>query len=579
MITLRQQLFFNTSWLVVAMCLTFVARSESMDSGLIQQQAPSVAWRSSCNQSLDKNTNVIENSQFNLEAPHQEEGIAVKETPGQQLAEKLWQELSKDRSKVDVLKKVYDEFSKDVNQKDNAALEIFPLLAGRFAESKEHRKAVLQRIGIRESDSLVLQPLGDIDQFAESHGVEANELISAMSKQRPWSRSEFPIVAEYLDENKIALDKIVVASNKPSYLSPLFSVDGKKIIGNQDIMQDEEIRGVARLLCARSMLRLTNKEYELAWSDIMAIKRLGRLVGHGSQLIHTLVGVATTNFSCEAARQFVLHASDDVDWNQCRKEWCEQLQVGDLTRQIDFTERLNVLQVVDGLRAASDNPALRSELVEMGFDYEDEVFQSFANENSVNYESGLENVNQFYSRLVAAVEEPSAKVRAKKVVAIKRYLQKVARDSRTNRFSAIMTSTEKGEMLCKMQLFMFAHNGGVWQFVNFEMVCQDYQKVIGNALAVRQYVQRNGKLPKSIEDYVDQFDSEQTSFDWAVQSRNGDPIRFLPYDDHIKLIISGRNGSFEGDSSAPVFDDGVSPYNSRIDDWGISIAGNREGRN
>ena len=146
MITLRQQLFFNTSWLVVAMCLTFVARSESMDSGLIQQQAPSVAWRSSCNQSLDKNTNVIENSQFNLEAPHQEEGIAVKETPGQQLAEKLWQELSKDRSKVDVLKKVYDEFSKDVNQKDNAALEIFPLLAGRFAESKEHRKLSLIHI-------------------------------------------------------------------------------------------------------------------------------------------------------------------------------------------------------------------------------------------------------------------------------------------------------------------------------------------------------------------------------------------------------------------------------------------------
>ena len=107
---------------------------------------------------------------------------------------------------------------------------------------------------------------------------------------RPWSKKEFPILADWLAANEKPVALLVEASKRPRRYEPLISGDGSVLCtlcpsGTQD-------REAARALAARAMLRLGEGKLSETWGDLLALHRLARLTGQGPTLIDSCIGSA-----------------------------------------------------------------------------------------------------------------------------------------------------------------------------------------------------------------------------------------------------------------------------------------------
>ena len=105
---------------------------------------------------------------------------------------------------------------------------------------------------------------------------------------RPWSKKEFPVLADWLAANEKPLAMLAKASNCPRRYDPYLS----------DKLLDCLIPGlnptiaISRALVARAMLRLADGKVEDAWADLLTCHRLARLAGQGPILIDILVARA-----------------------------------------------------------------------------------------------------------------------------------------------------------------------------------------------------------------------------------------------------------------------------------------------
>jgi hypothetical protein len=79
---------------------------------------------------------------------------------------------------------------------------------------------------------------------------------------------------------------------------------------------EQELRKAARLLTARAMFRLGEKDAAGAWEDLLACHRLSRLAGQSPFLIGDLVSIAIDAIACRADQALV--ASDVLTAEQAR---------------------------------------------------------------------------------------------------------------------------------------------------------------------------------------------------------------------------------------------------------------------
>ena len=122
----------------------------------------------------------------------------------------------------------------------------------------------------------------------------SGELLEELQERlyRPWTLDELPMMASWLDENGPALDLIVAVSRKPTFRIPLSQENEDALLIQSLLPEVQQARAFARGLSVRANHRIAMGDIDGAIDDVLACKRFGCQVGHGSCLVQMLVGVA-----------------------------------------------------------------------------------------------------------------------------------------------------------------------------------------------------------------------------------------------------------------------------------------------
>ncbi len=105
-----------------------------------------------------------------------------------------------------------------------------------------------------------------------------------LASQRPWRRDEFPHVAKWLDANNDRLDRIAQAVERTRSYFPVVRQGHPPLLLNACWNALDGARRAATALSVRAMLRLEEGDFEGAWDDLYAIRRLARHVAEAQHL-------------------------------------------------------------------------------------------------------------------------------------------------------------------------------------------------------------------------------------------------------------------------------------------------------
>ncbi len=191
-----------------------------------------------------------------------------------------------------------------LNCDDNAAVPFWRAV-GPSGVPKDRREKYFRLLDIRppaeKGDYFVdiWQYLGEHVGAGSSAGGDATKPPPAeMWKKhipatiRPWSKEEFPLLAQWVEANEKPLDLVVAACHEPRCFDPLVAAGSN--LGARIVLSHYDNHGdpglfpfaeasipLAKALVARAMLRLQEGKKGKAWEDLMACHRLARLAAQG----------------------------------------------------------------------------------------------------------------------------------------------------------------------------------------------------------------------------------------------------------------------------------------------------------
>lgn len=187
-------------------------------------------------------------------------------------------------------KVLYERYGQGVTSDNNAAI------------------LLIQAIG---QDAL---PLGEGDPIAVALGVTLpppsewwwglpmGSLPDAVVT-RPWRETEFPGIARWLERNEHSLERVVAATGRARFYVPLLPDPEGRLEGpewmNAAVPRLTFYPGLARALVARAMLRLGEGSVDMAWADLLAAHRLGRLLTQHPSLVMVNAGLKVLDVAQE----------------------------------------------------------------------------------------------------------------------------------------------------------------------------------------------------------------------------------------------------------------------------------------
>ncbi len=207
------------------------------------------------------------------------------------------------------LRSLNETLSRDLSPADNAAVLLLQLFGDESLEP-ELRSATLEMLGIH-SLSKTAPRFIYLEPFAKTRSgltpeqillevAQLNEQLR-MASERPWTRNEFPALADYLTANRAALETVVIASHRPRYYAPLLSLEKPPRLLSAAFNIDRRLPFVARVLAARARLRSTDQVTHSV-DDLLACQRLAVLLAVGSPLdVSHAKAALIDSFACNAA--------------------------------------------------------------------------------------------------------------------------------------------------------------------------------------------------------------------------------------------------------------------------------------
>jgi hypothetical protein len=176
-----------------------------------------------------------------------------------------------------------------------------------FGIDAAHLPVICKALGMPDTpppEVLVLDPAKDA-----AAGIDDAMLDTA--GEWPWTTEALPAVAAWLTQHEPQIDRLVAAADRPHYWLPSPSLlDGKPEMLVSALLPDVQgLREVARLLGYRARWHIGENRPAAAWRDIVAIRRLARLLappGRGPQFLVTqLVAIALDATADVATRQLL----------------------------------------------------------------------------------------------------------------------------------------------------------------------------------------------------------------------------------------------------------------------------------
>ena len=140
-----------------------------------------------------------------------------------------------------------------------------------------------------------------LEKFAEKQpgavGLDVIDGQLTKAQERPWTKSEFPVLAAWLEANQTPLEAIIAASRRPRYYSPLIGDDSGNLL-KVTLPAIQGIRNATQALLVRANLQLAEGKTDACWQDLLATHRLARLCGQGFCLVEALVAQSIDASAC-----------------------------------------------------------------------------------------------------------------------------------------------------------------------------------------------------------------------------------------------------------------------------------------
>jgi hypothetical protein len=127
--------------------------------------------------------------------------------------------------------------------------------------------------------------------------------------RRPWSATEFPDLARWLQRNEKPLALVVEATRRPRYYAPRVAIGEDTMIVASSTIEFTKCLEATRAMEARAMLRLGEGRAEEAWQDLLTCHRLARLYGHGPTSVDAILAYVLDQRACIGDAAFAHHAT------------------------------------------------------------------------------------------------------------------------------------------------------------------------------------------------------------------------------------------------------------------------------
>lgn len=337
----------------------------------------------------------------------------------------------------------------------------------------------------------------------------------------PWPADEHPGLAEWLQENGEPLDLLIEASRRSRWFAPVRC--DLTLLAQTLLVSD--LRDPGRALCMRAMLKLGNKDIDGACDDVIACRRLGRLMRQGPLVMNLLVGNMFEMFGVRAEAALVHYAQPSPHVLQTFAESFKNLPPPrSLVELLDVGERFVLLDSCIATARGQDTPEMnpiQGAVLRWGIDWNSILRQANASLDLVvdaaetrGPTARIETVRQTLSNIDRRVEQQSNGWRG--------IISMLTRGGRSRRIGGLLVSL----MLPKADLFAAAIDRNDIHVELAEMMP-----------ALAAYRTEHGEYPETLEalmpEYVDALPPDPHA---------AGPYRYRRTDKGCLIYSVGANG-------------------------------------
>ena len=314
---------------------------------------------------------------------------------------------------IDYAAAINTQMSDGVTPQNNACVPLYQAF-GPAPDKNKLPATFFQELGIPvpHDDGTLLQLSPN---FVDDQHLRTFYADLSVAMSRPWQRSEFPRVSDWLDQNEQPLRKIADAARCERYYSPLITnrddPHGPIPLALVWLPGVQQSRSVARMLIARSMLQLGEDHAEAAWNDLLTCHRLGRLIGTGATIIEGLVGLSLGNLCVEAELTFLRETRPtSAQARQYRFNLYEMPSIARMSETVKLFERCQAIETLSAIAMDSNETAKilpkDEALTDEGMLNLKHTIDRIGIE-SIDWDLALVRTNQWFDRAVAAMESPN----------------------------------------------------------------------------------------------------------------------------------------------------------------------------
>ena len=208
------------------------------------------------------------------------------------------------------------KLSKGVTPRNNAAVLLVRAI-GPMVWSEDLRAKAMKLMGISappaEGEYFVslddyIEHLDEKDRPIMAEGETASDVAEDLldkTTTRPWSARDYPLVAGWLKANAKPLALVESASRCSHIYFPLIPVDDPPQYMGACVSVGSWTMHAGRALVVRAMLKLSQGRVGEAWGDLMAVRRLARLILRGGTAIEGLIGLLVEDTAYIACKSLI----------------------------------------------------------------------------------------------------------------------------------------------------------------------------------------------------------------------------------------------------------------------------------
>ncbi len=459
---------------------------------------------------------------------------------------------------VNYLAALNERCKKGVTRENNAAV-LFWQAMGPGEIKPEMRRRYFQMLEMQplpEHGNYFISLSKYVRQLQDAHDPRVPEVTTdgqdpiedqlTAAIRRPWSKKEFPVIADWLAANEKPLVMLVEASKRTRWFEPLVCGDSEEGMAIAALLPAaDRSREAARALVARSMLRLKDGKLDAAWDDLLDCHRFARLVGQGSTVIDALVAVAIDGMACAGDQEVLQTAALGASRvAKMREDLVRLAPLPKMADKIDVAERFMFLDCVasvarEGFSSisgliGSDKPKSRI----------DSVLDA-ATDAAINWDVVLRMGNPWYDRLVAACRKPTRSERQAEFAKIEKDITALAaeaRDRTSMAISVLLGRPRKVVSEWNGKMFVGLFLPGLSAMVNAEDRGTMQFEVPRLGFALAAYRADHGAYPERLSDLSPRYFAKVPGDIFA----NDGPLHYQRQGAGYLLYSVGANGRDDG---------------------------------